>query len=70
MLGPGEYVPDPTEGIVDIKNLPRPHLVAYSRHHDHTPCPRCSLWPIATKLASARYMTWAICPPAVRLISS
>ncbi len=21
MLGPGEYVPDPTEGIVDIKNL-------------------------------------------------
>src|SRR5712692_7373159 len=41
MLGPGEYVPDPTEGIVDIKNLPRPQLVAYSRHHDHTPCPRC-----------------------------
>ncbi len=41
MLGPGEYVADPTEGIVDIKHLPRPHLGASSRHHDHTPCPRC-----------------------------
>jgi hypothetical protein len=41
MLGPGEYVPDRTEGIVDIQDLPRPHLVAYNRNHDHTPCPRC-----------------------------
>jgi hypothetical protein len=41
MFGPGEYVPDPTEGIVDIQDLPRPYLVAYSRNHDHTPCPRC-----------------------------
>jgi hypothetical protein len=41
MFGPGEYVPDPTEGIVDIKDLPRPQLVAYSRNHEHTPCPRC-----------------------------
>jgi len=22
MFGPGEYVPDPTEGIVDVKDLP------------------------------------------------
>src|SRR2546428_1683560 len=42
MYGPGEYVPDPTEGIVDIKDLPAPTLVAYDRNHDHTPCPRCS----------------------------
>src|SRR5207248_8526605 len=41
MFGPGEYVPDATEGIVDIKDLPRPQLVAYSRNHEHTPCPRC-----------------------------
>ena len=41
MFGPGEYVPDPTEGIVDLQDLPRPQLVAYSRNHDHTPCPRC-----------------------------
>src|SRR5256712_4459474 len=40
MFGPGAYVPDPTEGIVDIKDLPRPQLVAYSRNHEHTPCPR------------------------------
>src|SRR2546428_13752950 len=41
MFGPGEYVPDPTEGMVDIEDLPRPQLVAYSRNHEHTPCPRC-----------------------------
>jgi hypothetical protein len=41
MFGPGEYVPDPTEGIVDVKDLPTPQLVAYSRNHKHTPCPRC-----------------------------
>jgi len=41
MFGPGEYVLDPTEGIVDIEDLPRPQLVAYSRNHEHTLCPRC-----------------------------
>lgn len=41
MFGPGEYAPDPTEGIVDIKDLPKPQRVAYSRNQDHTPCPRC-----------------------------
>jgi hypothetical protein len=41
MFGPGAYVSDPTEGIVDIEDLPRPQLVAYSRNHEHTPCPRC-----------------------------
>ena len=41
MYGPGEYVPDPTEGIVDVQDLPAPILVPYARNHDHTPCPRC-----------------------------
>ena len=41
MYGPGEYIPDPTEGIVDVKDLPAPILVPYDRNHDHTPCPRC-----------------------------
>lgn len=41
MFGPGEYVPDPTEGIVDVKDLPVPKRVAYDRNHKHTPCPRC-----------------------------
>src|SRR2546429_439781 len=45
MFGPGEYVPDPTEGIVDIEDLPRPQLVAYSRNHEHTLCPRCDHLP-------------------------
>lgn len=41
MFGPGEYVPDPTEGIVDVQDLPAPKLLAYDRNHKHTPCPRC-----------------------------
>ena len=41
MFGPGEYVPDPTVGIVDVKDLPTPQLVTYNRNHPHTLCPRC-----------------------------
>jgi hypothetical protein len=41
MFGPGRYVPDPTEGILDVHDLPAPQIVAYDRNHEHTPCPRC-----------------------------
>ena len=41
MFGPGEYVPDPTEGIIDVNDLPKPILVAYDHNHDQSPCPRC-----------------------------
>jgi transposase len=41
MFGPGEYVPDPTEGIVDVKDLPVPQLGFYRRNQKQTPCPRC-----------------------------
>ena len=41
MFGPGEYVPDPTEGIVNANDLPMPLVVPYDRNHDHSPCPRC-----------------------------
>ncbi len=36
MFGPGEYVPDPTEGIIDVNDLPQPILVAYDHNHDHS----------------------------------
>src|SRR5712691_2085309 len=32
MFGPGAYVPDSTEGIVDVKDLPVPQLGLYSRN--------------------------------------
>ena len=41
MFGPGKYVADPTEGIIDIQDLPAPQIVAYDRNHEHTPCLRC-----------------------------
>ena len=47
MYGPGRYVPDPTEGIPTVKDLPAPQLVAYHRDHQQTACPRCS--PLASR---------------------
>lgn len=41
MFGPGEYVPDPTEGITDVKNLPSPTIVLLSYNHEREPCPKC-----------------------------
>jgi hypothetical protein len=41
MFGPGEYVPDPTEGIVDGNDLPKPLFVPYDANYDHSPGPRC-----------------------------
>ena len=36
MFGPGEYVPDPTEGIVDVHDLPADPC-GVRPDHDHTP---------------------------------
>jgi hypothetical protein len=41
MDGPGRYVPDPTEGMTNVKDLPAPQRVAYHRDHTQTACPRC-----------------------------
>jgi hypothetical protein len=40
-FGPGEYVPDPTEGITNVKDLPAPQIVTLDRNDERTPCPRC-----------------------------
>lgn len=41
MFGPGEYVPAPTEGIVNVNAWPKPIVVPYDGNHDHRPCLRC-----------------------------
>jgi len=41
MSGPGEYLPDPTEGITRPEDLPQPKIVKRSRNYKHYPCPRC-----------------------------
>lgn len=42
MPGPGEYRPDPTEGITHIEDLPKPNVSLRSRNYrrllDHQPC--------------------------------
>ena len=41
MSGPGEYLPDPTEGITRPEDLPQPKVVKRSRNYKHYSCPRC-----------------------------
>ena len=41
MLGPGEYVPDATEGITSVEDLPKPRLEHRSRNYKARRCPRC-----------------------------
>src|SRR5258708_5300359 len=41
MLGPGEYVPDVTEGITSVEDLPKPRLEQRSRNYKARRCPRC-----------------------------
>ena len=41
MPGPGEYRPDPTEGITRSDDLPKPNISIHSRNYRRRPCPRC-----------------------------
>jgi hypothetical protein len=41
MDGPGEYVPDLTEGIVRIEDLPAAKIKHCSRVYRKQPCPQC-----------------------------
>jgi len=41
MPRPGEYLPDPTEGITRVEDLPKAKVVQRIRNCAHRPCPRC-----------------------------
>jgi hypothetical protein len=41
MPGPGEYVPDVTEGITRVEDLPKPKIVRRSRSYLRRKCPHC-----------------------------
>ena len=41
MSGPGEYVPDVTEGITRVEDLPEPRIERRCRNRPALPCPRC-----------------------------
>jgi transcription elongation factor Elf1 len=38
---PGDYVPDVTEGITRVEDLPKPRSKTVSRNYRHRLCPRC-----------------------------
>jgi transposase len=41
MFGPGEYRPDPTEGITRIEDLPAPKIIRHQRNAKRQLCPHC-----------------------------
>jgi len=41
MAGPGEYVPDVTEGLTHVEDLPKPRIERRSRSWPVRPCPHC-----------------------------
>jgi hypothetical protein len=41
MNGPGDYVPDTTEGITRVEDLPKPRIERRSRNYKSRHCPRC-----------------------------
>jgi len=41
MAGPGEYVPDVTEGITSVKDLPKAKIKRLSRTYKKRSCPYC-----------------------------
>lgn len=41
MTGPGEYVPDVSEGITRVEDLPQPQRVCRRRSSKRRKCPRC-----------------------------
>jgi transposase len=40
-MAPGEYTPDPTEGVTRVEDLPPPRVQRRSRNFRHRRCPRC-----------------------------
>jgi len=44
MDGPGEYLPDVTEGITRVEDLPSPKIIKRSRNYKRRPCPACEHW--------------------------
>ena len=40
-MGPGHYLPDQTEGITRVEDLPSPLVVPRSRSYRRRPCPSC-----------------------------
>ena len=69
MLGPGRYAPDPTEGIVDVKDLPEPQQDFITATISKRPALAVVSLPLATNPTSESCTISAISPPVARLTS-
>lgn len=52
MPGPGVYLPDATEGVVRVEDLPKPIIIERSRNYPRLRCPKCDHG--ATRLRTAQ----------------
>ena len=41
MPGPGIYLPDATEGILRVEDLPQPLIIERTRNYPRQTCPKC-----------------------------
>ena len=71
MFGPGEYVPDPTEGrVLSMSRTFQPHNWAFIAVATSTPLARdVAALPLATHPTSVRYTIEAMYAPVVPLTS-
>ena len=60
MPGPGEYLPDSTEGITRVEDLPKPKIIRRKRDRRRRPCPHCGHRAYRDRRASACCTTWGI----------
>jgi hypothetical protein len=60
MPGPGEYRPDPTEGITRIEDLPNPKIRCQTRNYRRRPAHVAAIALIATASSVVPSTTWAI----------
>ena len=70
MPGPGQYRPDPTEGITRIDDLPRTKVACRSRNYRRRPCPRCGHSSYRDRLARRNFTTWVTRSPGGPAMSS
>src|ERR687892_684838 len=70
MSGPGEYLPDPTEGITKPEDLPQPKVVLRSRNYEHysPECRKCFTADMSDYALPKAHYTHRVISLAVRLV--
>ena len=63
-MSPGIYLPDATEGVTRVEDLPRPIVAERSRNYARLQAPRAARGPRGCGRPAARPTTWGTWPAA------